>query len=133
MDILFTFAGNRDPFNPEVVKGVFTDGPVLTLLAERSFHAIHIFTNPSSLPNAQQLQQEIAKRDGDVRTRTLKELALVLKTMPRLDDDDKFAADVEDIITNQKTPAQVLLELSGLWEDDRTAEQIIADLKQSRK
>ena len=66
-------------------------------------------------------------------TRTLKELALVLKTMPRLDDDDKFAADVEDIITNQKTPAQVLLELSGLWEDDRTAEQIIADLKQSRK
>ncbi|MDD2277355.1 MAG: RNA repair transcriptional activator RtcR family protein, partial [Smithellaceae bacterium] len=69
MDILFTFAGNRDPFNPEVVKGVFTDGPVLTLLAERSFHAIHIFTNPSSLPNAQRLRQEIAKRDGDVRTR----------------------------------------------------------------
>ena len=33
--------------------------------------------------------------------RTLKELALVLKTMPRLDDDDKFSADVEDIITNQ--------------------------------
>jgi hypothetical protein len=29
MDILLTFAGNRDPFNPEVVKGVFTDGPVL--------------------------------------------------------------------------------------------------------
>jgi len=69
MDILFTFAGNRDPFNPEIVKGVFTDGPVLTLLAERSFHAIHIFTNPGSLPNAQRLQQEIAKRDGDVRTR----------------------------------------------------------------
>jgi hypothetical protein len=31
--------------------------------------------------------------------RTLKELALVLKTLPRLDDDDKFAADVEDIIS----------------------------------
>lgn len=69
MDILFTFAGNRDPFNPEVVKGVFTDGPVLTLLTERSYAAVHIFTNPSSLPNAQRLQQEIAKRDGDVRTR----------------------------------------------------------------
>jgi hypothetical protein len=53
--------------------------------------------------------------------------------MPKLDDDDKFAADVEDIITNQKTPAQVLLELSGSWEDDRTAQQIIANLKQSRK
>ena len=66
-------------------------------------------------------------------TRALKELALVLQTMPRPDDDDKFAADVEDIITNQKTPAQVLLELSGSWEDDRTAQEIIADLKQSRK
>jgi hypothetical protein len=66
-------------------------------------------------------------------TQTLKELKVFLKATPRLDDDDKFAADVEDIITNQKTPAQVLLELSGSWEDDRTAEQIIADMKQSRK
>jgi len=65
--------------------------------------------------------------------RTLKELALVLKTMPKLDDDDKFAADVEDIITKQKTPAKVLLELSGSWEDGRTAQQINSDLKQSRK
>ena len=65
--------------------------------------------------------------------RTLKELAIVLKTMPKLDDDDKFAADVEEIITNQKTPAKVLLELSGSWEDDRTAQQIIANLRQSRK
>jgi len=32
-----------------------------------------------------------------------------------------------------KMPAQVLLELSGAWEDGRTAEEIIADLKRSRK
>ena len=32
-----------------------------------------------------------------------------------------------------KMPAQVLLDLSGTWEDDRTAEEIIADLKQARK
>ena len=32
-----------------------------------------------------------------------------------------------------KMPAQVFLELSGSWEDGRTAEEIIADLKQSRK
>ncbi len=69
MDILLTFAGNRDPFNPEVVKGVFTDGPVLTLLAERSFAAVHIFTTQNTLPNAQQLQQEIAARAGNCRTR----------------------------------------------------------------
>ena len=69
LDILLTFAGNRDPFNPEVVKDVFTDGPVLTLLAERSFAAVHIFTTPNTLPNAQKLQQEIAARTGNCRTR----------------------------------------------------------------
>ena len=69
MDILLTFAGSRDPYNPEIVKGVFTDGPVLTLLAERSFATVHIFTTPNTLPNAQQLQQEIAKRTDDCRTR----------------------------------------------------------------
>ncbi len=33
--------------------------------------------------------------------RTLKELALVLKTMPKLEDDDKFAADIDAIISSQ--------------------------------
>jgi hypothetical protein len=31
-----------------------------------------------------------------------------------------------------KTPAQVLLELSGGWQDNRNADEIIADLRQSR-
>jgi DNA-binding NtrC family response regulator len=66
MDILLTFAGNRDPFNAEIVQGVFTDGPVLTLLAERAFAAVHIFTTPNTLPNAQALQREISRRDGDI-------------------------------------------------------------------
>jgi hypothetical protein len=36
-----------------------------------------------------------------VGTRTLRELKIFLQTMPRLDDDDKFAADVEVIINNK--------------------------------
>jgi len=32
-----------------------------------------------------------------------------------------------------KTPAQVLLELCGSWEDDRSAEQIVQELKNARK
>ena len=32
-----------------------------------------------------------------------------------------------------KTPAQVLLELSGSWEDDRGAEQIVREIKSARK
>ena len=32
-----------------------------------------------------------------------------------------------------KTPAQVLLDLSGSWEDNRSAEEIAKELKASRK
>lgn len=32
-----------------------------------------------------------------------------------------------------RTPAEVLLELSGSWEDDRSAEEIISELKGSRR
>jgi len=32
-----------------------------------------------------------------------------------------------------KTPAQILLELSGSWEDERGAEQIIAEIKNARE
>lgn len=37
------------------------------------------------------------------------------------------------VIRSIKPPAQVLLELSSSWEDDRDAEQILTDLKHSRK
>jgi hypothetical protein len=36
-------------------------------------------------------------------------------------------------VQNIRTPAQVLLDLSGSWEDPRSPEQIIKDLKNDRK
>ena len=36
-------------------------------------------------------------------------------------------------LQNTKTPAQVLLELSGSWEDEKTPEQIVTMLKNARK
>jgi hypothetical protein len=35
--------------------------------------------------------------------------------------------------TTQKTPAQVLLTLSGSWQDDKGADQIISEIRQARK
>jgi DNA-binding NtrC family response regulator len=64
MNVLLTFAGNRDPFNPELVQGAATDGPVLTLLRERSFETIYIFTTPNTLANAHSLRDEITRRLG---------------------------------------------------------------------
>jgi len=36
-------------------------------------------------------------------------------------------------LTAAKSPAQVLLELSGSWEEDKNAEQIIKEIKSARK
>jgi hypothetical protein len=36
-------------------------------------------------------------------------------------------------IREGKTPAQVLLDLSGSWKDPRSAEEIVGDLKKARK
>src|SRR5262245_51987194 len=38
-----------------------------------------------------------------------------------------------DAIRRLRTPAEALLDLAGSWEDDRTAEEIAADLRKSRK
>ncbi len=44
---------------------------------------------------------------------------------------------LEDIpylpISERKTPAQVLSDLFGTWEDDRDAEEIIAEIRNARK
>lgn len=68
MNILLTFAGVRDPFNAEMVQGIYTDGPVLSLMKERSFATIYIFTTPNTLPNARSLQTEIGKHWPDIPT-----------------------------------------------------------------
>jgi len=39
----------------------------------------------------------------------------------------------EQQLQNTKTPAQVLLELSGSWDDAKTPEQIVRMLKNARK
>ena len=36
-------------------------------------------------------------------------------------------------LTATKSPAQVLLELSGSWEDDKNAKQIVKEIKSARK
>ena len=36
-------------------------------------------------------------------------------------------------LTAAKSPAQVLLELSGSWEDDKSAEKIVKEIKSARK
>lgn len=44
----------------------------------------------------------------------------------------EYLAKKKDLRT-LKTPAQILLEFSGSWEDDKKADQIIAEIKSARK
>lgn len=37
------------------------------------------------------------------------------------------------IVSSSRSPAQVLLDLSGSWDDPRSAEQIVSDIKSVRK
>jgi hypothetical protein len=36
-------------------------------------------------------------------------------------------------VSKLKSPAQVLLELSGTWEDERSEEEIVRDIKKARR
>jgi DNA-binding NtrC family response regulator len=62
MENLITFVGNRDPFVEDTYDGLDTDGPVLTLLKERKYDRIFLFSNKNVALNAHQLQEEIKKR-----------------------------------------------------------------------
>ena len=45
----------------------------------------------------------------------------------------KYYLSKQHQIEKSKSPAQVLIELSGSWGDKRTADQIIKDLKKDRR
>jgi hypothetical protein len=75
MDILFTFAGNRDPFNAEIVKEVCTDGPVLTL---RMLSKRQICRRPSSENETPCLPQKCQRKIPTVAANVCKPPVRVL-------------------------------------------------------
>ena len=62
MNILITFVGNRDPFVEDAISGLDSDGPILTLLKERKYDRIYLFSNKNVAIQTHQLQEEIKKR-----------------------------------------------------------------------
>ncbi len=62
MDVLLTFVGNRDPFVEDDYPSSDRDGPVLSLLRERTFAAVHLFTTRNVLLNASGLKRVVRER-----------------------------------------------------------------------
>lgn len=46
--VLLTFTGFHDPFVPTATEGVVDAGPVLTVVAERPFDAVYLFSTPKT-------------------------------------------------------------------------------------
>jgi DNA-binding NtrC family response regulator len=60
--ILLSFTGFHDPFAPSVVEGQMDAGPVLSVLAERKFDLVFLFSTPRTVEITEQTKTEITKR-----------------------------------------------------------------------
>jgi DNA-binding NtrC family response regulator len=60
--VLLSFTGFHDPFAPSVVEGQMDAGPVLSVLAERKFDLVFLFSTPRTVEITEQTKTEITKR-----------------------------------------------------------------------
>jgi len=71
MQILLSFVGSRDPFNPDN-----SDGPLLSLLGKRKFEALYIFyTNQEFWEKAQKVQEVCTERQPGIEIK-LREISV---------------------------------------------------------
>ncbi len=52
--VLLSFTGFHDPFAPSVVEGQMDAGPVLSVLAERKFDLVFLFSTPRTVEITEQ-------------------------------------------------------------------------------
>jgi len=69
MQILLTFTGFHDPFNPEQADGQKQSGPILTVLAHRSFDAVYLLSTPKTAHRSEATAKAIAERNTGVIVR----------------------------------------------------------------
>lgn len=60
--ILLTFTGSNDPFSRSAREGDAQAGPILTVLAERYFRSVFLFSTPRMTEVSQQTRDEIKAR-----------------------------------------------------------------------
>jgi DNA-binding NtrC family response regulator len=65
-DTLLTFVGSRDPCALGTVEGVEQPGPVLTLLRERQFQRIVLFSTPAMYENAERTRDALRAAHGEL-------------------------------------------------------------------
>lgn len=71
LKVLLSFAGFHDPFAPSASTGEMLAGPVLTVVAERSFDNVYLFATPRTAEIGVKTAEAIAERHPGVRTTVL--------------------------------------------------------------
>jgi DNA-binding NtrC family response regulator len=71
MNVLLTFTGFHDPFAETAVEGDMRAGPVLTVVAERSFDLVYLFGTPSVDARTRQTRDEIQRKWPKVQVEIL--------------------------------------------------------------
>jgi hypothetical protein len=62
MKVLLTFTGFQDPFAPSGTTGEMRAGPILTVVAERSFDRVYLFTTPKAAEISEKTAAAITER-----------------------------------------------------------------------
>lgn len=63
MKVLLTFTGFHDPFAPSGTTGEMRAGPILTVVAERAFDCVYLFTTPKAAEISEKTAEAIAERE----------------------------------------------------------------------
>src|SRR3972149_5015504 len=60
MDVLLTFTGFHDPYTPGLVAGTEQPGPILSLLSNRRFDRVVLFSTPHVEAHTERTAQPLA-------------------------------------------------------------------------
>lgn len=71
MKILLTFTGFHDPFAASAATGEMRAGPILTVVAERSFDRVYLFSTPRAAEISEQTALAIGERHPDAKVTVL--------------------------------------------------------------
>ncbi len=71
LKILLSFTGFHDPFAASAATGEMRAGPILTVVAERTFDCVYLFTTPKASEISERTAAAISDRHPDVKVRIL--------------------------------------------------------------
>lgn len=71
MEILLSFTGFHDPFATSALEGEENAGPILTVIADRSFDKVFLFKTPKLAERTEATRVAVKQRHTDIEVELL--------------------------------------------------------------